>query len=100
MYPDPRAPQYPVIAVSPPTSGLAVASLILGIVSIGGGACLAVPPFLAVLLGHMATRETRSGRRGGHGMAVAGLILGYVGVAAWVLLALQFGAGLLASGDW
>jgi hypothetical protein len=33
---------------------------------------------VAVLCGHTALHETKSGERGGHGQAVAGLILGYL----------------------
>ena len=34
--------------------------------------------------GHMAMRETSSGRRGGHGLAVTGLVLGYVTLVPWI----------------
>lgn len=61
-----------------PTSGLAVISLTAGIVSVIGGLCLVVPPFVAIFAGHMAYPQTRSGFRAGHGMVVAGLILGYL----------------------
>src|SRR5690242_10065746 len=60
-----------------PTSGLAVASLICGIA--GFVLCFTVlPSIAAVVLGHMALKETANGARGGHGQAIAGLILGYV----------------------
>lgn len=63
----------PVGAAS--TNSLAVASLLLGIVSL-------FPPFgiLAVLLGHVARSQIRksAGRQKGAGMALAGLILGYL----------------------
>ncbi|WP_130335515.1 DUF4190 domain-containing protein [Micromonospora kangleipakensis] len=39
---------------------------------------------MAVILGHIALRETRDGARSGHGMAVAGLVLGYVFVAPMI----------------
>lgn len=63
----------------PPTSGLAVASLIFGIAGLVGSWCLlGIPSIVAVILGHAATRQTKRGLRPGHGLAVAGLILGYV----------------------
>ncbi|SCF16394.1 protein of unknown function (DUF4190) [Micromonospora viridifaciens] len=67
------------------TSGMATASLVLGILGVLGGWCLfGLPCILAVILGHLALRETRDGTRSGHGMAVAGLVLGYVFVAPMI----------------
>ena len=88
---------YPPVAYVPPTSGKAVAALILGLVSIGGGVCLVVPPILAVWFGHEAIRETRPGRRGGHGMAVAGLIMGYAMLIPLLIGALIGVMALIAS---
>ena len=87
------------------TSGMAVASLVLGIVSIGllalpviyvltsteisasatmiRGVALGVVPLfgavLAIVFGHIGVAEIRrrGGRRGGRGLALAGLIMGY-----------------------
>ncbi|MGC5021247.1 DUF4190 domain-containing protein [Micromonospora sp. DT47] len=74
------------VAVHPPlTSGMATASLVLGILGVLGGWCLfGLPCILAVILGHLALRETRDGTRSGHGMAVAGLVLGYVFVGPMI----------------
>ncbi|WP_200210374.1 DUF4190 domain-containing protein [Micromonospora coerulea] len=70
---------------APPTSGIATASLVLGILGVLGGWCLfGLPCILAVILGHIGLRETRDGTRSGHGMAVAGLVLGYVFVGPMV----------------
>lgn len=67
----------PVAPPVRPTSGLAVAALICGLA--GVSICpLVVPSLAAVILGHMAMNETKSGARGGHGLAIAGMILGYV----------------------
>ncbi|MFC6018870.1 DUF4190 domain-containing protein [Plantactinospora solaniradicis] len=90
-------PYYMPVPVSVPTSGAAVVSLIAGIFSIIGGFCLLVPPFIAIIAGHMAYGSTRSGQRGGHGMVITGLILGYmtgIGVAGIFLLWLM---GMVAS---
>lgn len=104
--PGPRPPQwqpyyqpYPVVMAPPPTSGMAVAALILGLLSVGGGFCLILPPFLAVAFGHMARGDTKRGARGGNGMAVAGLIMGYVCLVPLVLLFAQVVLGL-ALVDW
>lgn len=72
---------------SPPTSsGLAVGSLVCGILGF-----LFLPllgSILAVICGRMALTEIESsrGRIGGSGMAMAGLVLGYIQLAGWALL--------------
>jgi hypothetical protein len=71
---------YPVhyVAVAPrPASGAATASLVLGLAGFFGF-FLVLPSIAAIVAGHMATRETSTGAKTGHGMAVAGLILGYL----------------------
>ncbi|WP_422741615.1 DUF4190 domain-containing protein [Micromonospora sp. WMMD754] len=94
-YPDLRLPlARPVL-----TSGMATASLVLGILGVLGGWCLfGLPCLLAVVLGHLALRETRDGTRSGHGMAVAGLVLGYVFVGPMILFTLMlFFGGVLTA---
>lgn len=60
-------------------SGLAVASLVLGIIAL----CAGPLGFAAVILGHMALfRIKKEPGLGGGGMAIAGLIMGYLGIAA------------------
>ncbi|MFI6387067.1 DUF4190 domain-containing protein [Nonomuraea sp. NPDC050547] len=73
---------------SPPTtSGTAVGSLVCGIVGLVVSWCLfGIPSIVAIVMGHVAARQTKRGLRGGHGMAVAGLILGYVVVVPAVLV--------------
>ncbi|MBB5478712.1 DUF4190 domain-containing protein [Micromonospora parathelypteridis] len=94
----PFSPVFPVVVTPPPTSGLAVASLIAGLVGVLGGWCLfGVPCVAAVILGHMATAATKRGERGGHGIAIAGLILGYIFVVPGVILTALFGLGLITS---
>lgn len=82
------------------TSGLATTSLVLGILGVLGGWCLfGLPCILAVILGHLALRETRDSTRSGHGMAVAGLVLGYVFVGPMILFTVMvfFGSVLSAA---
>ena len=63
------------------TSGMAVASLVLGLVWIYW-----VGSILAVIFGHLALNETkRDPRVGGRGLAVAGLVLGYLGLGILIL---------------
>jgi hypothetical protein len=75
----------PVYATSapPPTSGLAIASMVIGIIAVFG-CWTVILPALAIILGHVAMRETRMDK-GGHGMAVAGVVLGHSGLALFLL---------------
>lgn len=70
------------------TNTWAVASLVLGIVTICGGFCLVVPPILAVIFGILALRgtNTAAGPRSGNGLAVAGIIMGVIGLALFGLV--------------
>jgi hypothetical protein len=75
-----------------PTSGQAIASLVLGI---GGLTFLPlVGSIIAVILGPMARSEIR--RRpdqvSGDGVALVGMILGWIGIGLTVLGLLLFGA--------
>lgn len=74
------------------TSGMAIASLVLGLSSCGG--------VLSIIFGHLARKEIRNsgGRKTGDGMALAGLILGYIHTAIWVVL-LAVWIGLLIWGN-
>jgi hypothetical protein len=69
------------------TNTWAVASLVLGIVSMAGGCAFVVPPILSIIFGIIALRGTNqaTGRTSGAGMAVAGLILGAIGLVAAAL---------------
>jgi hypothetical protein len=70
----------------PPTSGLATASCILGILSLFG--CLLLTGIPAVVCGHIARSQSRAdpGRQGGAGIALAGLIMGYIGIVMPLLI--------------
>ena len=70
------------LGIAPPrksTNGLAIASMVLGIVGLCG-----VGSILALIFGYIARRQIREsmGGQGGDGMAIAGIILGWIGVAA------------------
>lgn len=70
---------------SPPTSSMAVVSLVAGILG------LSLFPFIgsivAVITGNMAKNEIRDSRGalGGEGLAKAGVILGWIGIILGVL---------------
>ena len=88
---DVTPPAPPPASVPPPqvyrppgatTNGLAVASLVAGLVWFAwlGSIC-------AVVFGHIALGQINesNGRETGRGMAIAGLVLGYIGLA-WLLI--------------
>ena len=71
-------------------SGLAVASLVLGLFSlVCGGILLGLP---AIITGHMAVGRARRSpaQYGGKGLAVAGLLLGYFSILLTVLVITSF----------
>ena len=91
-FPPPPA-AYPVKAK---TNGMALASMILGIVGITVGLCLIffpVMPILAVVFGHLGLSQTRSTGAPGRGYAITGLVTGYIGIALAILwlIAIIFG---------
>lgn len=69
---------YPGYGAATRTNGLAVASLVAGIV--GWTAFPFLASLAAVVLGHMARGQIRRTGEQGSGLALAGLILGYAGV--------------------
>ncbi len=81
------APQEVVYAQVPPTSGLAIASLVCGILSLIMCYVNAVVAIPAIICGHMAMKRIKEsrGQIAGHGMALAGLICGYIGLAFQLL---------------
>lgn len=80
--------------MGPPTSGLAIASLVCGILAIMLscnliGIVLGIP---AAICGHMAMKRCKDpvNPQGGKGMALAGLICGYIGSAITIAAAIFF----------
>lgn len=69
----------PPVASVPQTSGMAIASLVTGLIG-------AAP--LAIIFGHIAMSQIKksAGQLSGFGLALAGTILGYVGLAVIILL--------------
>jgi hypothetical protein len=70
---------------APPTSSMAIVSLIAGILG------LTIIPFIgsivALITGSMAKKEIRASRGalGGEGLAKAGVILGWIGIALTII---------------
>ena len=85
--PDATAPsQFPVSPVSAPTSGMAIASLVLGIAG-WFFLVLAVPSILAIVFGFIAKARIRrsAGALRGNGLAVAGIVLGFTALVLFGL---------------
>lgn len=75
------------------TSGMAITSMILGIVSLIGGFLLLIPPILAVIFGHLSLSETKKNPGlGGRGMGIAGLVMGYLALIPTLFFTLAFAA--------
>jgi hypothetical protein len=87
----PPTPVYPAVGAIPGfavqtrgnSNGLAIASLVCGIV----GLCTGIGGILAVVFGHIALSQINSsgGTMGGKGQAIVGLVLGYIEVVVVVL---------------
>ncbi|MEU6794505.1 DUF4190 domain-containing protein [Nonomuraea wenchangensis] len=76
-----------------PTNGMAVASLVLGIV---GMISCGLTSIVGVILGHIALARIKRSGEEGQGMAVAGLVTSYIMVVINVLLLIWFGGMILS----
>ncbi len=83
---------YPAGPAIPVTNGLAIASMVCGILSLVffcfcGGIFFGLP---AVICGHLALNQLNhpGNQQDGRGMAIAGLVCGYAGIAVFVLKAI------------
>jgi hypothetical protein len=92
---------YQPIGPANSSNGMAIASLVCGIVGLLGFCCCPfIISILAVVFGHVARGQIKRGHGTGDGMALTGLILGYVGILlALVNVSLQItGHGLNIQG--
>lgn len=90
MTPEEAAAYYP--APQPRTSGMAIASLVLGLVGMVS-CCLVLPSLLGLVFGCVALSGIRRGEVTGRGLAVAGLVLSTLGLLIgggfWLFAALS-----------
>jgi hypothetical protein len=88
------APPQPVYVAQTKTNGMAIASLVLGILWIYW-----IGSILALIFGYVAKGQIdrAGGREGGRGLAIAGIVLGWVGVGILILL-IVLGVGVGLSG--
>jgi hypothetical protein len=89
-------PQYPPAPVGPPpvyvrapTNGLAVTSMVLGILGVVGLIWI-ISPILALVFGYVAKGQIdrAGGAQEGRGMAIAGIVLGWVGLVLGIAMLL------------
>lgn len=93
--PPPLGPQVRV-GPSTPSNGLAVASMVTGIVGLVFTLCCGlflVLDMVAIVLGIIALYQIKQGQASGKGMAIAGIACGGVGVGMMILM-LVIGIGL------
>lgn len=90
QYPPPaygqQPPPYPYPHPYPPartTNGMAIASMVLGIVWVYW-----IGSILALIFGYLALNEIRRNRQAGEGMAIAGIVLGWIGIGILVIVLL------------
>lgn len=78
---------YPAPAVARPTNGLAIASLVTGLLGFA---------IIPVILGHVALSQIRRTGDGGSALAIVGLVLGYLACLAYLVVIIAFAVGGIA----
>jgi hypothetical protein len=78
---------------TPGTNGMAIASLVLGIIWIYW-----LGSVLALVFGYIARKQIRERGEAGSGLATAGIVLGWIGVATLVLVVGFFVVGASTGG--
>ncbi|HEX6353790.1 DUF4190 domain-containing protein [Actinophytocola sp.] len=71
---------YPMYGAQPSTNGMAIASMVLGILWLYW-----VGSILALIFGYVARDQIKKNGQSGDGMAIAGIVLGWVGVGFLLL---------------
>jgi hypothetical protein len=88
-YPPPYGYPPPGYGYGPPpaqsTNGMAIASMVLGIVWIDW-----IGSVLALIFGYIARGQIRQRPQNGGGMAIAGIVLGWVGIGFLILFIVLF----------
>ncbi len=80
-YPYGPPPGTPYYVVQRRTNGLAIASMVLGILWIYW-----IGSILALIFGYIARKQIKERGDDGNGMAIAGIVLGWIGVATLVVM--------------
>lgn len=89
--------QQPMMPQEPPKSvGLAVASMVMGILALLLSCCVPYLPILLALLAVVFGAVSLAKKMGGKGMAIAGLVCGIIGLIPAVILIVT-GAALFSA---
>lgn len=80
---------------APKSSGLAIASLVLGIIGLVLSCCVPYVPLLLALLAVVLGGVSLAKKQGGKGMSIAGLICGIITLIPSILVVI-YGAVLMA----
>ncbi|GAA1535763.1 DUF4190 domain-containing protein [Nocardioides humi] len=72
----------------PATNGMAIASLVVSIVSLV--VCAGFTGFIGAILGHVAKSQMKRTNEQGGGLALAGIIVGWLGFALFIVGAVLF----------
>ena len=83
--PSSQPPQPAGSAVPPPINGLAIASLIFGILWL-----FWLGSILALIFGYLARKQIRERGAGGDNLALAGIVLGWVGIVLLLMFPALF----------
>ncbi|WP_053175718.1 DUF4190 domain-containing protein [Nonomuraea sp. SBT364] len=86
-------PQYGGPVPPRPTSGMAVASLVLGIVGLLFCGLTSIP---GAIVGHIAMARIKRTGEEGQSMAMGGLVTSYITIVLWLILWIFFGGLWLA----
>ena len=88
---------------SPTTNSLAIASLVVSVLSIVG-VCLCgvlgLAGVVGAILGHVARRQIKARGESGDGMALAGIIVGWIVFALTLVLGVVLVVALASDGSW
>lgn len=92
-------PGAPFLNTPPPTSGMAIASMVCGIVAVMMCYVWALAGIPAVICGHVALKAINTSVQpiAGRGMAIAGLVTGYIAIAFQALFVIFIVAAIMAN---
>jgi hypothetical protein len=86
----PRVVATPQPVLLPQTSGMAIASMVVGVIGmVSGGMCGCFPvPLLAIIFGHVSYSKITHNPQAltGKGFAIAGFTTGYVGLLSSIIM--------------
>ncbi|HET7578045.1 MAG TPA: DUF4190 domain-containing protein [Bacillales bacterium] len=88
--------QQPYPSRPPQTNGKAIASLVLGILSVLIPYLGVILGIIAIVFGNQAKRITDQNGEAGRGLAVAGFVCGIVGLCFWGLMVLLVIIGIVS----